>query len=243
MIMWPLQSQARQFFGNPSINTSHWEKEFLVDVPCPWTLVMDGEKLNKIRINKMCAASLSRVLNNVWDAVDKEQSAIETLHYHRYSGSFNYRPMRGGSSLSMHAYGAAIDWDDGENEQHSHKHILQDSSLLIVKFKEEGWSWGGDWSGSTIDAMHVQAARVHGKRATLSAIHDPWPPHHAEIKPAGEPVLQANTGDAVVVQANNGVSPIPVIWTTSTQTSNVIPVLTTNTSSSNVSPWWANFWS
>jgi hypothetical protein len=27
-----------------------------------------------------------------------------------------------------------------------------------VKFKEEGWIWGGEWSPP--DAMHVQAARI-----------------------------------------------------------------------------------
>jgi hypothetical protein len=28
----------------------------------------------------------------------------------------------------------------------------------VTKFKEENWIWGGDWSGSSIDAMHFQAA-------------------------------------------------------------------------------------
>ena len=40
------------------------------------------------------------------------------------------------------------------------KHLFTDATLLVVKFKEQGWQWGGDWSAGSIDAMHVQAARV-----------------------------------------------------------------------------------
>ena len=72
-----------------------------------------------------------------------------------------YLPMRGGIALSMHSYGVAIDWDAEENPQHSAKHLFREDSLIVVKFKEENWVWGGDWGGSSIDAMHVQAARVH----------------------------------------------------------------------------------
>jgi D-alanyl-D-alanine carboxypeptidase len=97
----------------------------------------------------------------MWDAVGRDQGAIETLHYNRYDGSFNYRPMRDGHALSMHSYGVALDWDADENPQHSTRHLFQSDSLIVTKFKEENWIWGGDWSGTSIDAMHFQAARVH----------------------------------------------------------------------------------
>jgi hypothetical protein len=156
---WPLQRDATAFFGDP--RKSNFSAQHLVSVPCPWKLFMGKTELHSIQINKACAASLTRVLNFVWEKVGKDQSAIETLHYHLYSGSYNFRPMRGGSALSMHAYGAAIDWDDQENQQHHMKHLFQDNSLLIQAFKAEGWSWGGNWSPASVDAMHVQAARVH----------------------------------------------------------------------------------
>ena len=158
---WPLQKDAKKFFGDPSVHNAAWQAAHLVSVPCPWTLFMGKTQLHSIQINKACADSLKRVLAFVWEKVGEDQSAIETLHYHLYSGSYNYRPMRGGSALSMHSYGAAIDWDDQENQQHHTKHLFQDNSLLIQAFKAEGWSWGGDWSVGSIDAMHVQAARVH----------------------------------------------------------------------------------
>lgn len=162
---WPLQSQCDTFYGNPrgadGSYSPKWAAANLTHVACPWVLMMDKQHVPFITIHKKCADSLTRVLGNIWDAVGKDQGAIESLHYNLYSGSFNFRPMRGGVALSMHSYGVAIDWDAEDNPQHATKHLFRDDSLLVVKFKEEGWIWGGDWSGSSIDAMHVQAARVH----------------------------------------------------------------------------------
>jgi hypothetical protein len=162
---WPLQSQCDAFYGDPrGIGGNYnptWAAQNLTHVPCPWVLTMDGKQCPFIVIHKKCADSLTRILGKIWDAVGKDPGAIETLHYNRYSGSFVYRPMREGQSLSMHAYGVAIDWDAEENPFHSTKHLFQSDSLIVTKFKEENWIWGGDWSVGSIDAMHFQAARVH----------------------------------------------------------------------------------
>jgi hypothetical protein len=163
--VWPLQSQCDAYYGNPrgagGSYSPKWATENLTHVACPWVLTMDDKPVPFIAIHKKCADSLARVLKRIWDAVGNDQGAIETLHYNRYSGSFNFRLMRGGVSLSMHSYGVAIDWDAEENPQHSTKHLFQKDSLIVTKFKEENWIWGGDWSGTSIDAMHFQAARVH----------------------------------------------------------------------------------
>ena len=166
--VWPLQKDCNGYYGNPGDSPDQWAKWEalnLVNVACPWKIYfVDGkivDPVTSIRIHKRCADSLTRVLNAIWEACNKDQSSIETLHYHKYSGSYNQRPMRGGSSRSMHGFGCAIDWDADENPQHSHKPLFTAQSLLVVKFKAEGWIWGGDWGGSTIDAMHVQASRVH----------------------------------------------------------------------------------
>lgn len=158
---WPLQSQCPVFYGNPA--SQGWLQANTVDVKCPWILRMGAQVVPYILIHKKCAASLTRVLGAIWDAVGHDAAKIAALRYDQYDGSFDYRPIRGstGGFLSMHAYACAIDWDAGENEQHSQKHLFQDDSLLVVKFKEEGWIWGGDWNPGSIDAMHVQAARVH----------------------------------------------------------------------------------
>lgn len=149
---WPTQANAHAFYGAPGSHLTH--------VTCPWTLHMGKDIVKEITIHEKCAPSLTRVLNWVWETCGKDQQKIEALRYDRFSGSYNYRPMRGGSALSMHSYGAAIDWDDQDNAQHSHKHLFTAESPLIKAFLDEGWEWGGNWTGSSIDAMHVQAAHV-----------------------------------------------------------------------------------
>ena len=163
-VVWPLQADCNEFYGNPGDTPAEWavwEAANLVDISCPWVLNMDGVVVKQIRIHRKCAESLAQVLNAIWNATGQSQSAIETLRYNRFSGSYNQRPIRGGTMRSMHGFGAAIDWDAEDNEQHATVHLFQDSSLLVVKFKEAGWIWGGDWSPQSVDCMHVQSSRVH----------------------------------------------------------------------------------
>jgi hypothetical protein len=152
--VWPLQRDAPRFYPNPAHN--------LVAVTTPWQMRYGNTPVDHIMVHRKCADSLKRVLAYIWTQCDESQAKIEALHYDRYSGSYAARPMRGGSAPSMHSYGAAIDFDDEENQQHSQHHLFTDDSLIVKAFKAEGWVWGGDWSPSSIDAMHFQAARVHG---------------------------------------------------------------------------------
>jgi hypothetical protein len=157
--VWPLQSQAMAFYGDPS--QLGWLAANTVGVACPWPLFMGTTPVSHITIHRLCAASLTRVLGSVWDAVGHDVTKIQAFHYDQYDGSYNFRNKRGGSTLSMHAYAAAIDWDATDNAFHDTRHLFTDSSLLVVKFKAEGWVWGGDWTTNSIDSMHIQAARVH----------------------------------------------------------------------------------
>lgn len=155
---WPLQRECISFYGDP--RQLGWLHDNTVDVPCPWPLWMGKIELNKILIHKKCAESLTRVLGAVWDAVGHDAAKIHALRYDVYDGSYNFRPMRGGQAWSMHSFACAIDWDAEDNPFHSTRHRFTDQDLLIVKFKEEGWTWGGDWSPGSVDGMHTQAARV-----------------------------------------------------------------------------------
>jgi len=172
----PVQADVAKFYGNPSINLTKWKKDYLVDIPCPWTLYVGKTPVHSIEINKKAAHSLTVVLNKIWDAVHRDQSAIETLHYHKYDGSFNFRPMRGGHALSMHSYGIAIDFDADENQFGSHHALFKPDSLIVKAFEEEGWIWGGHWAKP--DNMHFQAARVHALTDELREWNVPnseWP--------------------------------------------------------------------
>lgn len=157
--LWPLQRDCLSFYGNPSV--ANWLHDNTTYVPSPWTLFVGAQPTSHILIHKKCADSLGRVLDAIWDAVGKDPAQIKALHYDKYDGSYNFRPMRGSAAMSMHSFACAIDWDAADNPFHASKHLFTDQSLLVVKFKEEGWIWGGDWTPGSQDAMHVQAARIH----------------------------------------------------------------------------------
>jgi len=140
-IIWPLQRDCLAFYGDP--RAANWLHANTVDVACPWPLHVGTVPVSHILIHKKCAESLARVLS-----------------YDVYDGSYNLRVMRGGAALSMHAFACAIDFDAADNVFHSAQHVFQHDSLIVVKFIEEGWVWGGDWQPGSVDAMHFQAARV-----------------------------------------------------------------------------------
>ena len=81
------------------------------------------------------------------------------------TSAFNYRYVTGTSKLSMHSYGAAIDvnpvqnpYIDGdrvvpkEGRQYLDRTLglpgmIDHDDLCYQLFTENGWRWGGDWSG------------------------------------------------------------------------------------------------
>lgn len=160
MPKWPLQSECPAFYGDP--RQAGWLRKNTTHVVCPWPLLVEGKPLSSgILIHVKCAASLTKVLNSVWDAVGKDVQKIHALRYDVFDGSYNFRPKRGSSSLSMHAYAAALDFDAADNAFHSVRHLYTADSIIVKCFEAEGWVWGGRWSVNSVDAMHFQAARIH----------------------------------------------------------------------------------
>jgi hypothetical protein len=151
---WPTQAQCPQFYGATEAEI----RAQLVNVHVPW--MMNGNT-QTIQIHAKCADSLTRVLNYIWAYCGKSQDKIHSFGYDVFDGSFNWRPIRGGSGLSVHAYGAATDWDAAQNPQlaPADKTTFKENSLITTAFKAESWIWGGDWV-TPRDAMHFQAARV-----------------------------------------------------------------------------------
>lgn len=158
--VWPLQTELRKKFGTPDYGGTF--KKNMTQIQLPYTMWMDDIKITKCWMNKICADSLVRVLTYVWDENGRDYDKIKAQQLHVFSGSWNIRNMRGGHSLSTHAFGLAIDIAAPYNalgkKPGYNKYSFTENSLIVKAFKEEGWVWGGPWSRP--DGMHFQAARV-----------------------------------------------------------------------------------
>jgi hypothetical protein len=142
---WPHQRDAVAFFG--ALDTIENQ---LVFVTPPFEIRFEGKKVAHIRIHKKCSASLARVFDSVKSHY--EHTGLE------YSGSYANRNIRGGNSTSMHAFGAAIDFD-AENNGLGTAGTFTENSPLVRAFELEGWIWGGRWKTRS-DPMHFQAAVI-----------------------------------------------------------------------------------
>lgn len=155
--MMPTQAQAFEFFGDP--REDGWYAANVTSVPCPWPLRVGDVTTDHIHCHRKVADSLMRVLGKTWIDVGRDMKKIRELHFDIYDGCYNFRAKRGGNSLSMHSFAAAIDWDAEHNMMNTKHPFFTRDTPLIANFIAEGWVWGGDWT-SPKDYMHVQAVRV-----------------------------------------------------------------------------------
>ena len=167
MNSWPSQSaeSMNRFYGDPDVNhdgraDAAWMKANLVRVKPPYRMAWSwGGEVASITVHKRCAESLLRALDGVARHFGS-QEAIERARMHLCGGAFNFRLQRGGSTLSIHSWGAAIDIDP-ECNRLGRRYAPQQGMMpmaVVELFAAEGWEWGGRWSRP--DAMHFQAALV-----------------------------------------------------------------------------------
>ena len=143
---WPKSDQASltKFYGAAG------DESQLVNLPAPVPMYYEGKRIKTIRCHRLVAASLARALT------DAHSFAPEVVKV--YDGCFNNRPMRGGSLPSLHARGAAIDLDAGNNGNHVSWPVRATMPLEVMEaFAREGWLSAGAFWGR--DSMHAQATQ------------------------------------------------------------------------------------
>lgn len=168
MSTWPSQSEVlsnRSVYGDPrgkdrTRMSPKWEAENITNIVPPFRMTYADQPVKRIRVHKHCAASLSRVFQNLLDAARKEdpknpQKVLDHWGVSIFGGVVMYRLMRGGNSLSIHSYGAAIDLDPARNGLGDQTPRFANFPEVLKAFRNEGWTWGGDWSRK--DGMHWQA--------------------------------------------------------------------------------------
>ena len=166
MSKWPHQSNVDSFYGNPRSKKdpdhedTTWVSTNIVRVKTPWDIVTawDFQPVTGVRIHKNCSDSLVRIFELIWIAANKDQQKINEWGMNLYAGGFSFRLMKGGSRLSMHSWGCAVDFDSARNSFGDKTPHFAQIPAILDAFKSEEWTWGGKWRKP--DGMHWQAADV-----------------------------------------------------------------------------------
>jgi hypothetical protein len=137
--------QALKKYGQPDLVTTEYKNMVMWDVP---TELEIGVIPKKLYCNKDMVEPLSQAFKNL----------ISTGHVKElktWDGCFNIRKMRGLSSMSLHAWGIAIDVNAFENQLNQSPKL---SSGFVKCFKDAGFDWGGEWE--RMDGMHFQLKNI-----------------------------------------------------------------------------------
>jgi len=149
---WPKSDRAsvEAFFGKPG------DESNLVYFGFPYPTFYDGKMVLRSRCHYLVKDSLLRVLTSIGDRFEGNRGVLEEAE--DYGGIYNFRSKRGGSSLSLHSWGIAIDLDADDNGFRDSWPVKADMPLSIMEeFAREGWTSAGAFWG--YDAMHFQATR------------------------------------------------------------------------------------
>jgi len=105
--------QVTAKYGEPNITGDGYLETLIL--PYPMRLAWDTEhKTSRIRCHKLIVPNMTAALADVLSAYGYDR--IVELGIDLYGGVFNYRKKRGGSTMSMHAWGLAIDLDPSHNQ-------------------------------------------------------------------------------------------------------------------------------
>jgi hypothetical protein len=156
---WPRQAQSEmeKFFGPVGAN----QTALALPEGYPMRLAWDpGKPVTRSSCHKKIHDAARRVLVRVLDHYGPAR--IRELGLDLFGGCLNVRKMRGGSAWSMHAWGAALDFDPERNQ------LKWDRSRARLA-RPEYEKWWALWEGEgfvslgrarDFDWMHVQAARL-----------------------------------------------------------------------------------
>jgi hypothetical protein len=102
----------------------------------------------KIYCNKDMVVPLSHAFNNL---IQREVvSELKT-----WDGCFNIRKKRGGSTMSLHSWGVAVDLNAFANCFGCKPKL---TAKFVKCFTDAGFDWGGTWGKP--DGMHFQLAKI-----------------------------------------------------------------------------------
>lgn len=144
--MMKTQAQLIKLYGNPATNQPEFERNWMVI----WDIPDDINAIIKPLPNRMyCHKALVVPLEKTFRAL-----IAKGLHkeIRTYDGCFNVRKKRGLSTLSVHAFGLAVDLNAAWNPLGGK---VTWSKEFVDVWRAQGWTCGADWT-TRKDGMHFQ---------------------------------------------------------------------------------------
>ena len=109
---WPNQKGVPAFFGKAGSPACTAGKAVL---PFPFRIAWNkAQKVKQFSCHEKVAAPMTTIFREA--AAHYGEAEMRRLGLDLFGGCYNYRPMRGGTALSMHAYGIAVDLDPENNQ-------------------------------------------------------------------------------------------------------------------------------
>jgi hypothetical protein len=111
--------QIKSKYGEPNVIGENYLVTIML--PYPMRLAWDNDTVvTKMRCHKLVSGRFLAVFNEIHRVYG--YAKIKELGIDLFGGCFNYRKKQGGTSLSMHAWGIAVDLDPVRNQLHeTHK--------------------------------------------------------------------------------------------------------------------------
>jgi hypothetical protein len=155
---WPSQRTDAELIAHYGpVNTDQRR----ITLPYPHRIAWDPAKaINSFSCHRKVHDSMLRVLTKVFDVYGIGE--IQRLRLDMWGGCLNVRPIRGGTRMSTHSWGIAVDYDPENNQL---KWGADRATFARPEYErwwqcweEEGWVSLG--RTRNFDWMHVQAAKL-----------------------------------------------------------------------------------
>lgn len=150
--------EIKAVYGDPDagdeVNVGWYEENITgFDAPFPMRLSWNNEVIHGFIAHRLVGTVIVDALEEIRDK--HGYNFLRDYSLDKFGGIFNYRVKKGGSELSTHAWGIAIDWCPAIGKFGSTYYAERYPKVIVDAFKKRGFTWGGDWKRP--DAMHFQA--------------------------------------------------------------------------------------
>lgn len=153
----------KRYYGDPDPDGDMvFDPDWIADhttvytLPMPLRLSWDfsSRSATRIRAHNYVGEAMLEALAEIRDYQGPEWLCEQDLDL--FGGCYNPRLTRGGTKLSTHSWGIAIDLNP-------HRGPMGQSGdmpdFIVQAFTKRGFEWGGDWPMPYCDGMHFQACK------------------------------------------------------------------------------------